>query len=553
MSWSSDYWVYFERLQSDATKPKKRPNLGDLYEIGKNRVTDLNANIKKTSGNGQKIISMANTELAKEQALLRQCFGVNTTFDLQSEDSIHNLIDTINWSLNLKTVYERSKHFILNSENRTDKRHGKQGYIYFHNCLTQAINNNKSLIEENITPLFKPGVDFGTEVCKVIDNIFDNIILPEAINKAFSKSDWDSKTKSADKNAYNDLLEVINQAPTNNPFVTGIRSAWGLDKIVNQLKSDILGLDNENELQNYITKRGGISNINSLIRKKFTNHTSGLTPEALYDQILSMVANGLAGTHIDSGSGQLRLQGDITAKGLQELGRKQMRADGSIIFNADTAPIEQMLANTTDNSRKTSINLFNQIGKYINNINNSFIVYVNEKNYLMYDAEFGGYSAGHAMSLEAIEPELSNVIDNVPDLIEVILNAGKGAINEGNTDDASEIIARAIAYTLFDDWNYIGVSSSSGQSIHVMNLNGVLIPLSAFLFSLGKAIDASENNANDFASATIHPAAYDTSDSAAYDDVDNSIQNWYNTINFGKANTTISFHFMKSIQSFLNF
>ena len=108
MSWDSDYWVYFKRLQTDATKPKKRPNLGDLYETGKSRVASLDASVIGNSNTGKKILDMANVELSKEQALLNQCFGINVQFNLWEEGAIQTLIEVINACLNLRSVYERN-------------------------------------------------------------------------------------------------------------------------------------------------------------------------------------------------------------------------------------------------------------------------------------------------------------------------------------------------------------------------------------------------------------------------------------------------------------
>ena len=59
------------------------------------------------------------------------------------------------------------------------------------------------------------------------------------------------------------------------------------------------------------------------------------------------------------------------------------------------------------------------------------------------------------------------------------------------------LLARNVAYLLFDDVDQIGIENQSGtNALHVMNLNGIYIPISLILFSLADAIDeANESTA----------------------------------------------------------
>ena len=60
-----------------------------------------------------------------------------------------------------------------------------------------------------------------------------------------------------------------------------------------------------------------------------------------------------------------------------------------------------------------------------------------------------------------------------------------------NQEDAFErMLAQDVAYFLFDDYTTIGEADTGGRSIHVMNLNGVMIPLSMILELLADAIDS---------------------------------------------------------------
>jgi hypothetical protein len=60
--------------------------------------------------------------------------------------------------------------------------------------------------------------------------------------------------------------------------------------------------------------------------------------------------------------------------------------------------------------------------------------------------------------------------------------------------DYADIISKNIAYLLFDDYNTIGVGLENGlNSIHIMNLNGLFVPISSILYALGDAISNEES------------------------------------------------------------
>ena len=543
MQEGSSSWVYYRRLLRDAVKPKQRLNLLDIYAEGKAAVSSASFAVNERAGanDGQVLISMGNAELAKELALLNQIFHANINLDLSQPGAIKILIDTLNACLNLKSVYERNKSIITNYQGK------KVAYSYFHTYLNQALTERRTNIKDKLLRRFLNGEDFGAAAISVINDEFDNYILPLAIEKALNVED-----PGIDKNqlnAYKDIISAIQGFP-NNPLAMGLKSSWGLDKIINEMAQGVVQAAESNGATGikrfFWTKKSGLAEAKKNINKKFTNNASGLTMEAFYDQIIAMIAGGIPNFTVSSEN--FTLQGQVQAKALSQVGRKQMRPDHTVIFNADGNPIEALLNQKHDNQRETAVNLFNQIGSYIDNIDNSFIVYTNTKNYDL-GANFSGFSAGNAITLEMLEGQLGRFIDNVDDLITVLLNAGSGAINEGNTGESSQILAQAVAFALFDDWNFIGNAGGGGKAIHVMNLNGVLIPLSAFLISLGNAIQNIKGDPSAFVSVNITTANYPTNE---IDDI-YGMSKWSETVNFGKQNTKIKYHFMKSISSFLQF
>ena len=552
-------WVFYERLKSDAEKDKERPELFTLYNEGVAKVEGAHFSVTNTARNdkGQALITMANAELAKEQALLNNMFNANVNFDLQKPGAVKEIIDTLNACLNLKNVYERNKQLITSGT-------AKKGvFTYFNTYLLQAFDERRLKIRDKIVRRFESDAEFFLAVKEVLDYEFDTYIIPTAIEKMLN-ADVEKGVDKKYLDAYKEVLRAVTSFP-NNPLSEGLRKAWNLEELVHSMAldiSDAVDKDHIDEMfhkyqkKTIINKNNKKQNVrtNSDLRnaisrgKSYANQAGGLSMEALEDMIFSMVANEIPNFSVEGQT--FSLKGGVQANTIKGLGYKKMRPDAAVTFNLNSAPIEQALNNTKGNDRKTANNLFNKIGSQVEKIKDGFIVYTNAKNYTL-NSDFrsrGGYSAGEALTLERLEIALGKFIDNVDDLIEVLLNAGNGAIKQGDTGDASEILAQAIAFALFDDWNYIGnFNQGGGNSLHVMNLNGVLIPLSVFLFSLGRAIQTAEEDPSNFVKVSITTATYPTEDHTLVYGMDF----WHRSIAVGKMNTKISYHFMKNIVEFL--
>ena len=568
MNGASASWVYYRRLLRDAVKPKARPNLLDVHAEGMAAVAGAHFDVSESvhGDDGNMLISMAYNELAKEQALLNQIFGVGINFDFRQPNAIRDLIDTLNACLNLKDVYERNKQIITATNNK-----GQKGvYSYFNTYLLQAFDKRRGAIQKQIAAKFLNRETFFEAVKSTLTSEFDNIIIPEAIelmlNAGVERGVDAEDAKMV--NAYQDILSAVRAFP-NNPLAEGLKRGWGINTLIDKMSAEIAGASDSDSLNKMfnkydytqgVNKKGKVvsrrrnTTLRKLISgtKRFNDQASGLSLEAMEGQILAMITGGIPDFTV--GDGNFKIQGHVEAKTLKALGYKGMRPDGAVLFNVGGGEyVEQELNNTNSNDHKDAINLFNSIGQYVSNIRDGFIVYTSDKNYALNDGFMsrGGFSAGASLSLSMLEGVLGRFITNVDGLITTLLNAGRGAIKEGDTGEASKVLARAVAFALFDDWDFIGTAKQDmgGNAIHVMNLNGVLIPLSVFLFSLGEAVLQAQTRISSYATATVHTASYKT---GSYDPI-YGLPNWHDAITYGKENTTVTFHFMKSISSFLRF
>lgn len=551
-------WVYFQVLTHDAMTPKVRPELGQIFAEGYSAINGANGALNytnKVGNNGTALLNMAQAELAKEQALLSQIFGVNLNIDFSEKNAIKDLIDTFNCCLNLKSVYERNKALMI-----SDNKGVKGVFSYFNTYLLQAYDQRREAIEEQVLEKFMSGADFYSSVHSILEKEFDTIIMNDAINRMLNaKTERGVNKKYQD--AYKEILLAIEKFP-HNPLSEGLKKAWGINSLIDDMTEEIVNNGtskkklkksfNKYQIKNTIDKNGNKKKVRhnvplrNLIDRKYSNHASGLSLESLEDQIIAMIVGNFP--NIEIGSENFRIKGTVNAGGVSQLGYKKARADNAVYFNADGSKIDQLINEMESEERMDAVDTFNKIGHYIEGIKDGFIVYENAKNYQLGE-EFSGYSAGAAISLRNLEGVLGKFLSNVKEVSAVLVNAGSGAINDGDTGEVSKVLAQAIAFALFDDWDTIGNVSKGGQSIHVMNLGGVLVPLSAMLYSLGEAINSVQRSYTSFVTVSIAKAKYDTSYPTRF----LGMKQWEEVYNQGLDNTKISYKFMQNIASFLKF
>ncbi len=537
-------WVYFKRLARDAYKPKKRPELAALMAEGGAAVAGAHINVSQSASNGSRIITMAQAELAKEQAFLQQVFGVALKIDFRQPGAIKMLIETINACLNLKEIYERNRDLIkaINADGSAQKG----VFSYFPEYILQAFREFQENIKNDIIKAVKNGSNSNDATKKFLNLYFDTKIIPLAIEKMFTVADVEKSGMDKYKNAYKDFYRGLSMLP-NNPYTAQLKSAWHIDELINELTEAIVNSKGTRGMSQKLSqKRGG--ELAKLIRKHQVAYGEGVSLENMNENIQAMVSAGLTGTIIGNKNFKIKIQPQNNSA-IQNLGQLNARPDGGVTYGVSTTSIETILGNSQFANRKEAVNAFNRVGKYLEKLKKGSIVYTNAKNYSLNDnfRSRGGFSAGESMSLETLESALSNVVNNVQELEAIILNAGKGAINDGNLGDASLEISKAIAYALFDDWDYIGqLPKGGGFALHVFNLNGILIPLSTFLYGFGRAIEQATMNPTSFVKAQIHTATYDTSDAGSY-----GMYFWTRNPIRGKNGTTISFNFLKDFTSLI--
>lgn len=515
--------VYFERLKEDAIKEKKRPELLDIYNFAKSSYTEL-SNVTHGFGGANRILSMASAEAEKEQRMLNQIFGTNLSFDLRAPGAIKMITEAINDAFHFRSIYERNKALLLSE----DFNKQKGVYSYFHTYFNQALREDLDNIMESIKG--KMEADHSLSAGDAALLVFKEF-TPKMVNSAITKMfEANTELKTMDQshiNAYQEILSFINKFPSENILTQQLAKAWGLDKAALEFKEAFSQQRRKPKAATMDRARRAAEREVS----KSMHSKGGISLEAVIDQCLAITANGLntknSVASVHTGAGYAKA-----------------RPDNVFSFNMNSSLVDEAFNNiaSEQTTREKAVTELTKLGDKLNQVKDGFIVYVNAKNYSIGN-DFKGMSAGTAWNLDQIGSLLGNVVGDIEQLTYNLLQTGSGAIAGGDTKGASELLAEGIAYYLFDDYNTIG--NSGGNGIHVMNLQGMLIPLSAFLFALGTAIQDVESSPSGYVKVSISSPSVDDSDENSY-----WMENWESQYENSLRNTKISIHFMSN---FINF
>lgn len=491
--------VYYDILTSDADKYNK-PYLHSVYEEAVSNIKPIN--FTRQGGNSSKLLAMARAEAMKEQALLRQVFNVSAPSNFDGPEDVKALTEAINSVFHFKQVYERNKAMLTSPEFRSGI---KAVFSWYPTYFVRFFSKQQKTISNKITEAMaaNPSLTLKAATKQVMEALLPEINF-KAVRAMLTEAQTEIGVDESYQQAYRDIFNAIQQdfeRGISNPFLEGIRKTYGLDKIVREMSKQV-NHRSKNRLLEDVSS--GIKNIDRAIKGGgyggATIYTGGgYALEHLIDQVLSMTIKD-----IKSGS-----NGEIkwTAQMLEGAGSYNAQPDNVLVITEDSTNLLKKLENDLsqdgigDRNREQAIKAFSNMSNNLAKLNSGFIVYFNDKNY-----NIGNNLAHKAgdMTLDQLRSIVGPLVDDINQAIYNILQMAEGAVGEGLDESTSTAIAQAIAYFLFDDYNTIGTFSTGGNSIHVMALEGIMIPLSAYLFAMGKALEEA-NNVNGYVHVTITP------------------------------------------------
>lgn len=511
-----DHYVFYDRL-----KDEENSRLRDLHSsvIGKTLQAVDAANRPKTLTT--RLRKQAQQEREKECALLREVFGVDVSIDYNNPRGATEFIDIFNNYLNLRDVYERNKFLILNSK-------GAKGvFSYFPAYLKRVLDKSWA---ETATEL-----DLSSEesIQKDLMTWLENSI-PKAIEEMFLAKPELKAMPQEMKNAYKELLNSIGQVQTAGSFSRQIADIYKIDKIAEAIQQEL-------RESGYETKQ-----IKSLAKKcPIDAKKGGFTLEALQDLITASIQSTTK-----------------TKGGHATIGGAKLRADNVATFNIDITPIIESIEDTKGAiSRNEAVVLFEQIDQRMGDQGRGFIIYTSDKNYTLNDGfkNRGGFEAGSKIKAADLESLIHKAGYNGAEFVGAILQFAEGAVAGNYSPQILEdALAQMIAFFLFDDYNALKAGLTNGtNTLHIMNLNGILVPMSSILFALADSIDGvvltrpREIVNVEFDIPEIQFKTNEEQRDWEYKENASAGEAWAFQRNYALENTTIAIHFLSNLRELL--
>ncbi len=474
-SFNSGY-VFYQDLAN--TYPK-------LYRSIK---TSINRNLvgkKNVKYQQQRIISnlsiLLRSERQKELNCLRTGFGVSINVseaNLLSSNLNMEIMTAFNTLLQTKEMFRRHKDRINHRNKKGEFSHqAKIGFAnVFQEQLLEVLNRRIKNWVKEIRDLIKqnPNTPIENIVKSIItDSEVDSAII-EALDIARVSGDWQKSDRDKGLQGYLQILtEILNQIRTmpNHPLMNSIKEAYGFNKLTSKI-TDAINVEKEGDKKN--TKKDK----RSWVRKGLTY--TGSSKGSVAEAFAAATVNALKELHGSNGD----IQWNVNAA---QTGQSGIKADVIIGVNIDVHNITDMFTGINmedvrkgESVRQKNLEQFNAINQKLENWDaDQFIIYVNAKEYSLIRTPmangyvFSGFSTGSPISLSVLQ---SLGIPN--ELIGAIINTLNGAIGEGMQEHLNNVIAEYMAHFLFDDFDVIGTKQGGAQSIHMMLLDGIYMPMS---------------------------------------------------------------------------
>ena len=310
----------------------------------------------------------------------------------------------------------------------------------------------------------------------------------------------------------------------------------GIDKLKQNMVENIV---NSEQLKNFKNSRkSGKINLTTSIKSGVQR---GLMGEAL-SQVISEAA--------------VKLNTENTKFTSEQVGSIGAKPDVILGFQIKVDTISGIMTNNRfkGSDRETNRSRFIEINEHLKRLNKGIVVYSNVKDWAL-GQDFkrrGGFSTGGDMTLDTY----ANIMKKTKtgEFIGVVANAMDKAVfgDDKHRQAILEMITQDMANFLFDDVYTVGkkMANKGATLIHLMNLDGIYIPMSYLLLLLAEAFEeGNKRNYRDIFYPTIkYPSIlYPTGGEGHKDENVWTYEDWKRQREDALDKIVISAHFARSL------
>lgn len=530
----SSRFVFYKRLQQDG---ETRPELERLYQ---NIITKGNSVVgaNDLSARADKIAStlraQATVEAQKEAQLLNEKFRCNVDVGkMLTKDVGKQITLLMNDALQLQDIFKRNVTRIVGDDKHAPATKTTITQVFWSYFVT-ALSQSWATIEGHIGKILSqnPGLSISDAIDQEFQSTYIMNLMGRALDKALDSATWQNDSDSP----FKELSEYLEKHDNRRNEL--IRSMWdnlGIDKLRESLKKEI---KNEEDFRAYRKKpRGKDSKLETTIK---SGMNKGIVAE-VFSKVVAESAIERKGEDY---------QFDFSAT---RTGGYQVKPDVVMTFDIDINEVIQRFEKYTGVGRDINVQRAEDINEFLERLDKGFIVYSNVKDWSLdgKNNKFEGFSAGQAITLRKYETIMNGL--RAEEFIGAVANTIEGAVFDAQRyrDALTDFLAQDIGAFLFDDIRIIGKNQNGAKSLHLLNLNGVYIPLSYLMLLLAEAFEAAQkNHYKDIVNPKImrkHGILYPTGGEGHEGEEKWSYQDWINQRNDALDSITISMKFAKNL------
>jgi len=459
---NAERYVYYLRLNTDASSNQKVED--NRKQLFKKASSVFNYRVEQ----GSSLLKIADyfkllrdSEYDKEVKLLKSKFPESKFlkgYNFENWKAVSaELIRNFNRLLNFEKVFKRNFQVLT----RTNKKSIMSHFDYYFDEAYKRVQGN--LVDE-IRYVYETNKKRGGINGAIEEVLQRNLpgIVRDALKDMFGNAGVEGSKVDADlKDAYKELLPYLEEdSSIGNDFVNSLIKHYKLDSLINVIfkrrKNFQVGAWDRAVKNISIKGRGG----------------KGVT--------------GLGTEDLETAIGRI-LEDTFNGKVLHT-GDTKIKPDVTFLVDADMIPVEKKLPRGNRGNRGEDVRAAVEGERVMDSVTDGFLVYSNAKDYQPSFIKKRGYSAGSPITLSTWDDMMhAGFVQKGRDLIFMALQLIHGAVGMGKDEQVKDAFARAIASALFDDFKMIGNKNAGKNTIHLLYLNGIYIPLSFYFHLLHKA------------------------------------------------------------------